>query len=218
MVLAKGRSVGVWRTWLSTLVLFLSACGTGDTMDPGEEDAEEGSYVYKPPVDQPAPQPTLYEKCLSDRPFAELCLEDPRSYSCVSICNHAEENCGNPDLCTVSFYDTCMAAPNIPNTPQECEEFICFMSYSEPPPTCEGLGPGGGGGVPDGEYGVVVSASDYKDFVIQTKWGNKLFEAWTYCFNVWVGDEVVFLDSTGVCVSNTFVVPRNGDECKVWCK
>ena len=46
------------------------------------------------------------------------------------------------------------------------------------------------------------------------------FEARTYCFNIYEGDEVVFLEGSalGVCVSAEILNLRTNDKCSLWCE
>jgi hypothetical protein len=68
-------------------------------------------------------------------------------------------------------------------------------------------------------YSGVVTASVGDDtFLISTTWGEQLFSAQTYCFNVQAGDSVLFVSSTGACASNSFVDLRTQDFCGVWCE
>ena len=64
-------------------------------------------------------------------------------------------------------------------------------------------------------YEVEVSHND-EFFIIN---GEK-FEAKTYCFDVEVGDEVVFADggAHGACVSATIVNLRSKKTCELWCE
>ena len=209
-----GAATSTALLWFAAVMLY--GCGIEDSPDP-EDAGGAGAHTYNPNGDNNEPKPSKQEQCVEGGWFTSLCAEDPTGYACVSICSHAEENCGNPDLCTVSFYDSCVSHPDMPHTVSDCEDFLCYMGFAVPPPGCEGLEPQTST-VPEGEPGVVVTSSGDKDFLIQTMWGNSVFEAWTYCFWVLAGDEVVFLEPTAVCVYNTFVVLRTGDECKVWCK
>jgi hypothetical protein len=68
-----------------------------------------------------------------------------------------------------------------------------------------------------GEDGVVLAAHSDQWFAISTRWGNQLFEARTYCYDVVKGDGARFASSTGTCVSNTFVDLRTNRSCDVWC-
>ena len=45
------------------------------------------------------------------------------------------------------------------------------------------------------------------------------FKARTYCFGMYEGDEVIFIEGSelGVCVSAELLNKRSGDECSVWC-
>ena len=63
----------------------------------------------------------------------------------------------------------------------------------------------------------LVEASDHDDvFVIN---GNN-YRARTYCFNVEVGDRVVFIKGSawGTCTTATFINLRTGESCEVWCE
>jgi hypothetical protein len=64
-------------------------------------------------------------------------------------------------------------------------------------------------------YPVEVSHKD-ELFIIN---GEK-FEAKTYCFNVEVGDRVMFIEGSalGACASATFVNLRTQEKCEVWCE
>jgi hypothetical protein len=46
------------------------------------------------------------------------------------------------------------------------------------------------------------------------------FEARTYCFNIYEGDEVVFLEGSalGVCVSAEILNLRTNEKCSLWCE
>ena len=68
------------------------------------------------------------------------------------------------------------------------------------------------------EKGLVIANVNDETFVIQTIWGKQLFKAKTYCFQVNRGDTVLFVDSTGVCVSNTFIDLNTDEKCEVWCE
>ncbi len=67
------------------------------------------------------------------------------------------------------------------------------------------------------EKGVVIASINDEKFLILTTWGKQLFEAKTYCFNIEEGHNVIFLESTGVCVSNTFIDLNSDVTCEVWC-
>lgn len=64
-------------------------------------------------------------------------------------------------------------------------------------------------------YPIEVSHND-ELFVIN---GEK-FEAQTYCFDMEVGDRVLFVEGSafGACASAEFVNLRNNRKCEVWCE
>lgn len=64
-------------------------------------------------------------------------------------------------------------------------------------------------------YEVEVSHND-ELFIIN---GEK-YEAKTYCFNMEVGDQVIFIDGSalGVCASATIVNLRTKNKCDLWCE
>lgn len=65
--------------------------------------------------------------------------------------------------------------------------------------------------------GVVLSA-DFSKFVISTLFGNQMFDAQTICSGILTGDNVVFENSTGACVTNSFADTQSGQFCNVWCR
>jgi len=69
----------------------------------------------------------------------------------------------------------------------------------------------------DTEKGRVIKAVNDEKFVIETRWGTQIFEASTFCFGIRDGEEVIFTESTAVCVSNTFIGLKSGKKCEVWC-
>jgi hypothetical protein len=64
-------------------------------------------------------------------------------------------------------------------------------------------------------YQVEVSHND-ELFIIN---GEK-YEAKTYCFNIYEGDEVIFIDGSpfGACASATILNLRTKDKCELWCE
>ena len=65
------------------------------------------------------------------------------------------------------------------------------------------------------EYEITVSKND-EFFIIH----DQKFKAKTSCFNMNVGDKVIFIDGSnfGACVSAEVVNLRTGDKCKLWCE
>ena len=64
-------------------------------------------------------------------------------------------------------------------------------------------------------YEIKVSHND-ELFIIN---GEK-YEAKTYCFNMEVGDQVIFIDGSavGACASATIVNLRTKNKCDLWCE
>ena len=62
-------------------------------------------------------------------------------------------------------------------------------------------------------YQIDKVVEDYETFLID----NEVYKAQTYCFNVYEGDPVKFIEGTpGICVSAKLLV--NDKVCNVWCE
>ena len=64
-------------------------------------------------------------------------------------------------------------------------------------------------------YEIQVSKDD-EIFVIN----NELFKAQTYCFQMEVGDQVIFIEGSplGACVSAEVLNLRTKNRCRLWCE
>lgn len=63
------------------------------------------------------------------------------------------------------------------------------------------------------QYFIDSNINDQK-FLID---GN-LYSAKTYCFSMYEGDAVIFLENKDLCISNTIINLKNGNKCDVWCE
>jgi len=65
------------------------------------------------------------------------------------------------------------------------------------------------------QYYIEVSNND-EFFIIN----GERYEAKTYCFNMRVGDPIIFIEGSahGICVSAKLLNLRTDNECRVWCE
>lgn len=60
-----------------------------------------------------------------------------------------------------------------------------------------------------------------KEIESDEKWliDDEIYEAKTYCFGLYEGDRIKFIEGTpGVCVSAKFIKENSNDICEVWCE
>ena len=74
---------------------------------------------------------------------------------------------------------------------------------------------------------VSITAAAPTEYEIEDSYNDELFvingekfEAQTYCFNMEVGDKVIFLEGSpyGACASAKLLNLRTKNVCKVWCE